>query len=230
MSQTTPGSWQPDPYGRFAQRYWDGANWTENVIDASGGQTTDSPVPSAGAAFGAAKTSGSALPVPGLVVAGIGVVLVLLSLFVLNWYDLSSEEDAEFRSQAADLTESERRAFETEVGVSIDGFLDGIKLSETRNIIDTGRAGDPAFLEEQYIKWGYLIAIAAAAFAVAALFVKNLRFPALAVVIVMLVWHAGVSYSLGSDESPTAIGAWLGAVGLAACAVALFLPRPQTAA
>ena len=83
MPETTPGSWQPDPYGRFTQRYWDGANWTANVTDASGAQHNDPPVPSAGAATASAP-GGSGLPVPGLVVAGIGVVLVVLSMFILG--------------------------------------------------------------------------------------------------------------------------------------------------
>ncbi len=29
--------WAPDPVGRFAQRYWDGARWTEHVAGAAGG-------------------------------------------------------------------------------------------------------------------------------------------------------------------------------------------------
>jgi Protein of unknown function (DUF2510) len=30
MSQ--PAGWLPDPYGRFAQRYWDGAAFTNRVL------------------------------------------------------------------------------------------------------------------------------------------------------------------------------------------------------
>jgi hypothetical protein len=33
MSETTPG-WQADPTGRFEHRYWDGAQWTDNVSNA----------------------------------------------------------------------------------------------------------------------------------------------------------------------------------------------------
>jgi hypothetical protein len=29
--------WAPDPVGRFAQRYWDGARWTEHVAGPAGG-------------------------------------------------------------------------------------------------------------------------------------------------------------------------------------------------
>lgn len=41
MSQT-PAGWQSDPYGRFQQRYWDGAKWTEHV--ATGGQQQIDPL------------------------------------------------------------------------------------------------------------------------------------------------------------------------------------------
>jgi len=37
----TPANWFPDPYGRFAQRYWDGAAWTAHVIDGDGKQSVD---------------------------------------------------------------------------------------------------------------------------------------------------------------------------------------------
>ena len=29
--------WAPDPVGRFAQRFWDGARWTEHVAGPGGG-------------------------------------------------------------------------------------------------------------------------------------------------------------------------------------------------
>jgi hypothetical protein len=35
-------SWQPDPYGRHEQRYFDGERWTEHVSD-NGAQSTDEP-------------------------------------------------------------------------------------------------------------------------------------------------------------------------------------------
>jgi hypothetical protein len=38
MSQ--PASWFPDPYGRFEQRYFDGAEWTAQVI-SNGKETVD---------------------------------------------------------------------------------------------------------------------------------------------------------------------------------------------
>ena len=32
--------WQPDPYGRYVQRYHDGTRWTEHVVGPDG-QTVD---------------------------------------------------------------------------------------------------------------------------------------------------------------------------------------------
>jgi len=44
---TIPGdgspSWAPDPTGRFAQRYWDGATWTAAVCGAGGGAPLTDP-------------------------------------------------------------------------------------------------------------------------------------------------------------------------------------------
>jgi hypothetical protein len=39
---TTPPGWYPDPTGRFGQRYWDGAGWTDNVA-RNGQQFRDLP-------------------------------------------------------------------------------------------------------------------------------------------------------------------------------------------
>lgn len=33
-----PGKWWPDPYGRHAQRYYNGTEWTNHIIDADGNQ------------------------------------------------------------------------------------------------------------------------------------------------------------------------------------------------
>jgi len=40
-----PAGWNPDPYGRHALRYWDGAQWTKHVSD--GGDTSTDPLPQA---------------------------------------------------------------------------------------------------------------------------------------------------------------------------------------
>jgi hypothetical protein len=193
MPDNTPGSWQPDPFGRFAQRYWDGANWTENVVDASGAQTTDAPVPSASSGV-ATMSRGSALPVPGLVVVGIGALFVLLSDFVLTWF--AADPDA---------TLSDLRDF----------------ASESSNV---------PFIVDQYLTWGWLLGLAAVAIAVVALFVPALRVVVVAAVAVMAVWHGWTAYDIGNDRISPEIGAWLGAVGFAVCAVALLLPRPRATA
>jgi hypothetical protein len=57
MSQVSPG-WYPDPSGRFAHRYHDGARWTEHVADADGNRATDVPAGQAGSA----SYAGSAQP------------------------------------------------------------------------------------------------------------------------------------------------------------------------
>ena len=42
MTSTFPtAAWHPDPSGQYAQRYWNGAAWTEHVIDRSGQRTVD---------------------------------------------------------------------------------------------------------------------------------------------------------------------------------------------
>ena len=37
------GQWAHDPFGRYTQRYFDGSQWTEHVVDVSGRQATDVP-------------------------------------------------------------------------------------------------------------------------------------------------------------------------------------------
>ncbi|CAN5599057.1 hypothetical protein BH24ACT5_BH24ACT5_06860 [soil metagenome] len=39
---THPAGWYPDPMGRFEHRYYDGANWTDNV--STNGQPSTDPV------------------------------------------------------------------------------------------------------------------------------------------------------------------------------------------
>ena len=41
---TPPAGWYPDPSAQFAQRYWDGAAWTEHVVGPAG-QTTSPLLP-----------------------------------------------------------------------------------------------------------------------------------------------------------------------------------------
>src|SRR5438067_1684956 len=137
MSDSSPASWQPDPYGRFAQRYWDGSTWTANVADAAGRQSTDPPVASAAPAAGyptagyattpAAATAARAMgtPVAGLVVAGIGALCVILSDFVLAWFSFEGHD---------------------------------LNLSDLRDL--AGNVDVP-FLSEQYLNWGWIAGLAA---------------------------------------------------------------------
>src|SRR5689334_18025612 len=123
MSETSAGRWQPDPYGRYAQRWHDGTNWTANVTDASGAQLTDPPgyTSAPPATTAAASTGAASPPVPGLVVAGIGALLLLLSLFVLNWFDFNSSVKDELNSNASDV--------EAVLGVKASDITDGIKMT-----------------------------------------------------------------------------------------------------
>ena len=43
MSESSPASWHPDPYGRHELRYWDGTQWTDHV-SSHGKQSTDPAV------------------------------------------------------------------------------------------------------------------------------------------------------------------------------------------
>lgn len=36
VTENGSGSWQPDPFHRYAHRWWDGVKWTDNVDDGSG--------------------------------------------------------------------------------------------------------------------------------------------------------------------------------------------------
>jgi hypothetical protein len=89
---STPAGWQPDPFGRYSQRYWDGSNWTEFVTDTAGTQTTDAPTHSRQAtAAGAPRPS--ALPIPGMIVVAVGGLLALLSYFSLTWFKVLGSFD-----------------------------------------------------------------------------------------------------------------------------------------
>jgi hypothetical protein len=59
MSQVTPG-WYADPSGRFSQRYHDGTQWSEHVVDAAGNRSTDptgGQAPAQTAGYGAQQQS-----------------------------------------------------------------------------------------------------------------------------------------------------------------------------
>lgn len=66
---STPANWFPDPYGRFAQRYWDGSAWTAHVIDGDGKQSVDPmgtstviPIVTPSTATGTGSGTGSGTP------------------------------------------------------------------------------------------------------------------------------------------------------------------------
>ncbi|HEY2815426.1 MAG TPA: DUF2510 domain-containing protein [Acidimicrobiales bacterium] len=90
---TTPAGWQPDPFGRYTQRYWDGSTWTQHVTDVTGTQTTDPPAYDV-AATGARKAPD--VPIPGLVVVIVGAVLVFLSYIALDWFKLNGRTGVDF--------------------------------------------------------------------------------------------------------------------------------------
>ena len=100
----SPAGWQPDPYGRYTYRYWDGAVWTEHVTDATGRQTTD--VPASGAPHERAATQPNDLPILGMVVVAVGAVLVVLSLFVLDWFTILGRIDFSFSDVRDAITSS----------------------------------------------------------------------------------------------------------------------------
>ncbi|RLK47449.1 DUF2510 domain-containing protein [Microbacterium telephonicum] len=55
MSTPTPAGWYPDPADPSRTRWWDGAQWTENV---SGGQPPAAPAAPAAPAYGASSAAG----------------------------------------------------------------------------------------------------------------------------------------------------------------------------
>ena len=85
----TDAGWYPDPSGRFAQRYFDGAQWTDHVssrqpsgIDRIGG-------PPAASSYGYApqivvmQAEGNGLAVAGMV---LGIVAVVVALFPFGFF------------------------------------------------------------------------------------------------------------------------------------------------
>lgn len=109
MSDPSRGGWSADPSGRFAQRYYDGANWTAHVVGANG-QTVSDPLPPQPVPYPPPRTDTdrpthqpahqpyppSGAPAParlryrpglGLAVGLVGLLLTALDLLVLPWND-----------------------------------------------------------------------------------------------------------------------------------------------
>ncbi len=267
MTDTSNAAWHPDPSGRYAQRYYDGTRWTEDVVDAAGVQSTDlvdaapeAPVappttaaPTADAPTGGYQPSGAYAPSggygqsggygygqgggygqaggepstgsgepggygqpagyqspgaptpyspsgttarsgppvgPGVIVVAVGLVLVVLSLFVLDWF-------------------------------SEGGFE--LTLGDIRDLLDLAGAEDSGLnaLSEAYINFGWLVGLVGAGLALAATLVRQvwLRLAAIVVVALAGAWHLATVIDLAGDDSPDlAIGAYLGVAG---CAVVL---------
>jgi len=200
MSDVAQPGWLPDPYGRFAQRYWDGAQWTANVSDGSGGQFSDPPVPSAPgtvapfAAPGApgAPTTTTGVPTVALAILGVGAFLLILSDFVLAWF-------------------------------SVDGT--DFNLSDLRDL--ASQSDEVPFVVEQYLSWGWLVAIAAVGLAVGALFNPKLRVVAAVILFVCAAWHGWTAYDTGNENVSPEFGAWLGSIGLIVCGAAGLLPTTK---
>lgn len=242
--------WHPDPFHRHAQRYWDGAQWTSDVADGNGVQTTDpavpEPVPPAGTPLaGMPPTSTSSTPpvvplsrVPraALVIAGVGAVCVLLSFFVLNWYSVTAAGKSQLDTAGGGSLFSDS-GDEIVPGLTAADFDDGLSWSEVRTINDdTNSAGsnDLSALSDQYAQWGWYVSLLVAAGCVAALFFRPARRWLAIAAVVMAVWHAYTANDGNSQGLTTiALGAWLGAVGLVVLAAAALvvgrLPEPQVA-
>ncbi|MDR0351024.1 MAG: DUF2510 domain-containing protein [Coriobacteriales bacterium] len=79
IDQQTPAGWYPDPSGSSRQRYWDGAQWTEQYRDAA--QATGAPgTPPRSATYSATViSSASTAPPQG---ANSSMVLGIVSLVI----------------------------------------------------------------------------------------------------------------------------------------------------
>jgi len=219
MSDVNEGFWQPDPFGRHAQRYFDGANWTQNVIDKSGRQTTDPPVSWVPSATAPTKRGPQPLS---MVMAVTGALFAVLSLFVLNWFEFRTSENDELRATGNSTVEAK-------LGLSVSEITDGLKFTEIKTIAENTEGDTLSGATDQYFTFGYLVAVGAAVVGVLALFSSGLQRPLAIAVVLVAGWHANTVNDLSDNTVDTKVGAWLGAVGLLMVAVALMLPRRENA-
>lgn len=77
----TAAGWYPDPSGQPAQRYWDGAAWSEHVRAA-----TDWTAPPT-------QRRASRVNAPCLVLVGVGAVLLVLSFAASTWWEFIDNGD-----------------------------------------------------------------------------------------------------------------------------------------
>jgi hypothetical protein len=78
LTGTGPGSWQPDPEGRYEYRWWDGQSWTDQVSHQ--GQLGRAPLGGTPAATHTAQTSSSQASGAGLSISGKNVLAFSSSL------------------------------------------------------------------------------------------------------------------------------------------------------
>ncbi|CAN5571119.1 hypothetical protein BH10ACT1_BH10ACT1_37660 [soil metagenome] len=78
----TGSGWFPDPTGRFTQRWFDGADWTDQVLGANGQATGDPLVRTSNG-----STEGPRSPGFGVALSFVGLLLPGLSLVALDWAD-----------------------------------------------------------------------------------------------------------------------------------------------
>jgi hypothetical protein len=217
---TAPG-WYPDPSGQAAQRYHDGTNWTEHVSDAAGNRSTaplqQAPVggpPPAGvggpppaapyggapaaAPFGAAASSGFT-PTVGFIAAAVGAVLVLLSVFALDF--LTAEGDGADLGEISDVGDFVDLPFALDSYTSFGRIL-GFLVALAIVAVATGMIKQVAD-------------------------VPNLPIIVAAVGGVFGLWHLLAMFSSieGADVSP-AFGAFLGLLGYIGLAASPFLKQP----
>lgn len=211
--QSGAGGWYADPTGRFAQRFFDGAAWTEHVLGVDGAGSLD-PVArdddfgaaarSAGATSDVRERPRTRLPI-GLLVAIAGALLIALSLLQLSWMTLPSGN-----------------SFDAGSALSFDD-VGAFAHDATTFAANVNQDSGVASYSTTYLDNGKLIAaVAALAAVLAALRVRSrLRLALAALVAAVAVWHLLVAINLNSAKvfPGVDVGAWIGAVGLAACAV-----------
>jgi hypothetical protein len=106
MDSEQPVGWHGDPYGRHEQRYWDGASWTEHVLDG-GVPGVDPPAETLIASAVAATATRRARKRRGGRILAVAVLLVLLAgvagVLLAGGGD-DDEDSVEARSSASSTT------------------------------------------------------------------------------------------------------------------------------
>lgn len=214
-------NWHPDPTGRFGQRFHDGRAWTDHVIGANGQTSADPltreypPPPPWGASaaggpgpVGRSVDTGLAPPGSratswyGVAIAGVGVLLTLLSLFVLDWAD---------RLSASDIRDG------------LPGSLpDGLDIEDVISFRYVQWGG-------LVLALACLAGLAAVAAGIRGRDGDGPRLLTAVVAGVGSLFHAfAVVRLFAGDGSDPALGAWLGVLGFLAVAVGCAIATPKT--